>query len=205
MVSGGNSRMKRPAHQRIRRPCSHLFRVTDLPSWGSSSSLHDDLSRVLRVKAKPLRGRFASHDTAGTAKRWQLQEDRGRNRNQRAARRAIRVRHWTANHGHRRDITVGQRLGYCRRRCASSQLRTWLVWWSGAGSNCRPSAFQAGAPSPADRYKATVPSGRAVAAMKGRLSSVTFPGAEGYELGERRSCSAYRPGTSCGTCRRYGG
>ena len=77
MVSGGNSRMKRPAHQRIRRPCSHLFRVTDLPSWGSSSSLHDDLSRVLRVKAKPLRGRFASHDTAGTAKRWQLQGGQG--------------------------------------------------------------------------------------------------------------------------------
>jgi hypothetical protein len=30
MVSGVNSRMKRPAHQRIRRPCSHSFRVTDL-------------------------------------------------------------------------------------------------------------------------------------------------------------------------------
>src|SRR6266568_2494095 len=33
------------------------------------SSLHDDLGRVHRVKAKPLRGRFASPDTTATAKR----------------------------------------------------------------------------------------------------------------------------------------
>jgi hypothetical protein len=32
------------------------------------SSLHDDLNRVHRVKAKPLRGRFASLDTASTAR-----------------------------------------------------------------------------------------------------------------------------------------
>lgn len=37
-----------------------------------SSSLLDDLGRVHRVKAKPLRGRFASLDTAATAKDWQL-------------------------------------------------------------------------------------------------------------------------------------
>jgi hypothetical protein len=30
-------------------------------------------------------------------------------------------------------------------------------------------------------------------------------GAEGYEVGEWRSCSAYRPGTSWGTWRRYRG
>ena len=51
------------------------FRTTDLPSWGSSSSLHDDLGRVHRVKARPLRGRFASGDTAATAK-----EDGGRDK-----------------------------------------------------------------------------------------------------------------------------
>jgi hypothetical protein len=33
-----------------------------------SSSLHDDPGRVHRVKAKPLRGRFASPDTATTTK-----------------------------------------------------------------------------------------------------------------------------------------
>jgi hypothetical protein len=67
-VSDSNSRVKRPIHQRIRWSCSRLFRDPDLPSWGSSSALHDELSRFLRVKAKPLRGRFASHDMAATAK-----------------------------------------------------------------------------------------------------------------------------------------
>ena len=68
-----------------------------LQSWGSSSSLHDDLSRVLRVKAKPLRGRFASHDTAATAKRMAATRRTGKCRNQWAARRATRVRHRVSN------------------------------------------------------------------------------------------------------------
>jgi hypothetical protein len=46
----------------------------------SSSSLHDDLNRVHRVKAKPLRGRFASLDTSAAPKRRQLREGRGRSR-----------------------------------------------------------------------------------------------------------------------------
>jgi hypothetical protein len=33
-----------------------------------SSSLHDDLDRARRVKAKPLCGRFASPDTSATAR-----------------------------------------------------------------------------------------------------------------------------------------
>ncbi len=42
-----------------------------------SSSPHKDLDRVSRVKAKPLRGRFASLDMAATAKGWQLRGDGG--------------------------------------------------------------------------------------------------------------------------------
>ena len=49
-----------PGHRRSGFPTSH--------AGYPSSSLHDDLGRVRRVKAKPLRGRFASPDTAPTAK-----------------------------------------------------------------------------------------------------------------------------------------
>ena len=56
------------------------------PDWPvPSSSLHDCLGRVRRVKAKPLRGRFASLDTAATAKGGQLRGVRGRCRARRAA------------------------------------------------------------------------------------------------------------------------
>ncbi len=56
------------------------------PDWPvPSSSLHDCLGRVRRVKAKPLRGRFASLDTAATAKGGQLRGGRGRCRARRAA------------------------------------------------------------------------------------------------------------------------
>jgi len=47
------------------RPVTARLRI----SWGyPSSSLHHDLGRVHRVKAKPLRGRFATPDTAAKAK-----------------------------------------------------------------------------------------------------------------------------------------
>ena len=56
------------------------------PDWPvPSSSLHDCLGRVRRVKAKPLRGRFASLDTAATAKGGRLRGVRGRCRARRAA------------------------------------------------------------------------------------------------------------------------
>jgi hypothetical protein len=56
------------------------------PDWPvPSSSLQDCLGRVRRVKAKPLRGRFASLDTAATAKGGQLRGVRGRCRARRAA------------------------------------------------------------------------------------------------------------------------
>jgi hypothetical protein len=73
------------------------------------------------------------------------------------------------------------------------------------GVEPRTFRFQAGAPSPVDWHETTAASGRAVATVKGRVSSVTFPGAGGYELGEWRSCSACRPGTSWGTWWRYWG
>jgi hypothetical protein len=58
------------------------------PDWPvPSSSLHDCLGRVRRVKAKSLRGRFASLDTAATAKGGQLRGVRGRFRS-----RAVNIR-----------------------------------------------------------------------------------------------------------------
>jgi hypothetical protein len=48
--------------------------------WCAASSLSYDLGRVRRVKAKPLRGRFASLDTSVASKDWQLREGRGRTR-----------------------------------------------------------------------------------------------------------------------------
>ncbi len=60
------------------RPCG-----TDLQAgMFRPSSLRHDLGRVLRVKARPLRGRFASLDTSATAKGWQLRGGRGRARKQ---------------------------------------------------------------------------------------------------------------------------
>jgi hypothetical protein len=62
------------------------FPTDHAPDWTvPSSSLHDCLDRVRRVKAKPLRGRFASLDTAATAKGGQLRGGRGRCRARRAA------------------------------------------------------------------------------------------------------------------------
>ena len=46
-----------------------------------SSSLHNDLGRVRRVKAKPLRRRFASPDTASTAKRRDSYKENGQDQN----------------------------------------------------------------------------------------------------------------------------
>ncbi len=48
-----------------------------LPSWVPPSSLLDDLGHVLRVQAKPLRGRSASLDTVATAKGRQLRGGTG--------------------------------------------------------------------------------------------------------------------------------
>ena len=49
-----------------------------VPDWTvPSSSLHDCLGRVRRVKAKPLRGRFASLDTTATAREGSYEEDGG--------------------------------------------------------------------------------------------------------------------------------
>jgi len=43
-----------------------------------SSSQHNDLGRVRRVKARPLRGRFASFDTAATTRGMAAIEEDGR-------------------------------------------------------------------------------------------------------------------------------
>ena len=50
-------------------PASHVAAPKQPSSQGSSSSLQDDLNRVHRVKAEPLRGRSASLDTSATALR----------------------------------------------------------------------------------------------------------------------------------------
>ena len=53
-----------------------------------SRSLCDDLGRIL--KAKPLRGSFASLDTSATAKEWQLYRKTGRYRNPQVRMRACK-------------------------------------------------------------------------------------------------------------------
>jgi len=58
------------------RRCTAAIQAGDFPS----PSLLDDLGRVLCVKANPLRGHFASLDTAATAKGWQLRGRRGGSR-----------------------------------------------------------------------------------------------------------------------------
>jgi hypothetical protein len=85
-----------------------------LPSWRfPSSSLLDDLGRVRRVKAKPLRGRVASLDTAAPAKGGQLRGGRGGSRARSAGtarpghdHRAISVQLATASKGQSRILTV---------------------------------------------------------------------------------------------------
>jgi hypothetical protein len=67
-------------------------------------------------------------------------------------RRALHVQHRTANHGHGRLARVNQRFQlpttddgiYAVQRLTGHPYS----WWSGAGSNCRPSAFQPVFPLP---------------------------------------------------------
>ena len=60
------------------------------PSKPPSSSLLDDLGRVRRVKAKPAgAGRFASLDTAATAKGGQLRGGRGEQGTKHSERRPV--------------------------------------------------------------------------------------------------------------------
>jgi len=47
------------------------------PELVTPSSLGHDLGRVLRVKAKPMRGRFASLDTSAMARAGSYEEDGG--------------------------------------------------------------------------------------------------------------------------------
>jgi hypothetical protein len=58
-VSGGNSRMKRPAYQRIRPSCSWLVRGTDLPCWGYRPPRWDMISAEFS-ESRPSRCAVAS-------------------------------------------------------------------------------------------------------------------------------------------------
>ena len=60
-------------------------RATDLPSWWCILLASHDLDQSHRVKAKPLRGRFASLDTVSPAKGRQLRGGRGRFSTRRSA------------------------------------------------------------------------------------------------------------------------
>jgi hypothetical protein len=57
-----------PSYQTVVSAGHPAARAMDIPSWQRHPpSRHDDLGRVLRVKAKPLYGRSASLDTSLTA------------------------------------------------------------------------------------------------------------------------------------------
>jgi hypothetical protein len=80
----GSSGHARAPDARYQGVTDALMRRTVVPpifqAGGSSSSLHDDLGRVHRVKVKQLRGRFASPDTAAMAKRVAATGRTGRSR-----------------------------------------------------------------------------------------------------------------------------
>jgi hypothetical protein len=68
-----------PLRIEVARPQSQPYKLVL-----SSSSQQNDLGRVRRVKAKPLRGRFASFDTVARPEGWQrsrrMGEKQGRGR-----------------------------------------------------------------------------------------------------------------------------